>query len=122
MPAKRSAQLRSEKIKFFGLIEDSLMEADILFLNSLTATQILEIGKTCGMIFEPWQQMNPIEKLKVMEIQRCGVTTGQVLDYAAKWKLATKTIAAACQLSVVSAMFWYTYFTFCTLHLFPSHM
>lgn len=77
-PTKRSVRLRSKKIKSLGLIEESLLDNDILFLNSLTVSQIQDMGKKCGMIFAPWQQMNPIEKLKAMEIQRCRMTSGQV--------------------------------------------
>ncbi|KAG1335031.1 hypothetical protein COCNU_03G011500 [Cocos nucifera] len=75
---KRSARIRTKKIKLLGLVEDSLASADILFINSLTAAQISEMGKKCGLILDPSGQLNPCDKLKEMEIQRCGKPTGSV--------------------------------------------
>ncbi|KAG1330807.1 hypothetical protein COCNU_02G007750 [Cocos nucifera] len=54
IPVKWSARIWSKKIKSLILIEDSLMAADVLFLNSLTAAQIADMGKKCGLIFEHW--------------------------------------------------------------------
>ncbi|KAG1347823.1 hypothetical protein COCNU_06G016520 [Cocos nucifera] len=75
---KRSARLRTKKIKSLDLVEESLTTKDILFINSLTAAQITDMGKRCGIIIEPNDQSNPIERLNTMEAQRCGRFIKQV--------------------------------------------
>ena len=47
---KRIARLRAKKVKALGLIEDSLNEADIFFINSLTNTELIKLGNQCGII------------------------------------------------------------------------
>ncbi|EHA8588612.1 hypothetical protein COCNU_scaffold005961G000050 [Cocos nucifera] len=69
---KRSARLRTKKVKALGLVEETLTDRDILFINSLTPTQVTDMGKLCGLLFEGGGHPNPIDKLKLMEIKRCG--------------------------------------------------
>ena len=69
---KHSARLRTKKIKLLGLVEDTLTMVDILFINSLTPTQIKDMGKQCGLPTETEDQPSSIEKLKAMEAQWCG--------------------------------------------------
>ncbi|XP_073117078.1 uncharacterized protein [Elaeis guineensis] len=72
--SKRSARLRSKKLKSLGLVEDSLSMAGILYINSLTPAQVMELRSSYGLLFDNGSQPNPIDKLKAMEILRCGKT------------------------------------------------
>ncbi|EHA8587875.1 hypothetical protein COCNU_scaffold003431G000040 [Cocos nucifera] len=73
---KRSACFRSKKLKSLGLVEDSLSTVDILYINSSTPAQIKKMGSKYG--FNCGSQSDPIAKLKIMAILRCGKNVNQV--------------------------------------------
>ena len=65
------------------MVEESLAAADILFINSVTSAQISEMGKKCGLLFDPCNQPSSFKKLKEMEMQQCGGLAGSVSGSAA---------------------------------------
>lgn len=69
--SKRSARLRAKKVKTLGLIENSLNEADIFFINSLTNAELIKLGTQCGIILNQSNQITATDKLRKMELHRC---------------------------------------------------
>ena len=49
--SKRSARIRSKKLKSLRIAEQNLREDDLFFINSLTASDIAKLGHKCGFIF-----------------------------------------------------------------------
>lgn len=66
---KRSARLLSKKIKSLGLVESSLKSEDVLFINSLTAKDVREIGGKCGFLFNNTEDL-VLSKIKMMECNK----------------------------------------------------
>ena len=68
---KRSTKLRAKKAKLLGLEDVELGQQDILFLNSLTAKDMGNLGHKCEILFLTSDDIDN-NKLKDIEEARCG--------------------------------------------------